>query len=366
MAFDATPEAIAATGVARYSRELRRALAAREDCSVSAFSLGRRSQPVAPGVRHLAVPLRAMHAAWRLADRPRAEQLVRAPVEVVHSVDLIPPPSRLPVVLTVHDLVTRELPTLHGRRTVRMQERRCAALRSASAVLAVSQSTADSVARIGVDPALIHVTPNGLSRLPEPARTPLDGQRFILAVGTLEPRKGHELLMRAFSSLARDDIRLVFAGPTAGRSEELRRLAGELGIENKLSILGFVEDAVLAGLYRSSAMLCMPSLGEGFGIPVLEAFAAPAPVVASDLPAVREVAGDAALLVAPGDVGSLASAISRVLDDGALRSALCRRGRARADSFTWQNTAELTLRVYRAVLGKTSPATQVIRAAGVL
>lgn len=350
VAFDATPELIASTGVARYSRELRRALAASGECAVNAFSVGRRSQPVPAEVRHLGVPLRTVHLTWRWLGRPRAEQLARADVDLVHSVDLIPPPTRLPLILTVHDLVTRELPALHDRRNARILDRRLAVLRKAAAVLAVSQSTADSLSELGIDPGRIHVTPNGSTELPEPAEIPLDGTPFILTVGTLEPRKGHEVLMRAFAAGDHGAVNLVFAGPPAGRDAELRRLASELGIANRVRILGFVSDAVLAGLYRSAALVCMPSLGEGFGIPVLEALAARAPVVASDLPAIREVAGDAALLVAPGDVGALSVALRRALSDEAMQERLRRRGDERVAAFGWQATAQATLTAYRAAL----------------
>jgi glycosyltransferase involved in cell wall biosynthesis len=169
-------------------------------------------------------------------------------------------------------------------------------------------------------------------------------------VGTLEPRKGHDLLLRAVAEDGFDDLAIVFAGPPAGRDAELRSLAQELGLADRLTILGRVDDAVLAGLYARAQVFCMPSLGEGFGLPVLEALAAGTPVVASDLPAIREVAGDAAVLVAPGDVAALAAGLGSAVSDGPLRERLCRRGRDRAATFTWEATAEATVRAYRAAV----------------
>lgn len=367
VAFDATPELIASTGVARYSRELRGALRASGECTITAFSLGRRSQPVPPDVHHLGVPLRAIHAAWRWLDRPRAEQLVRGGADLVHSVDLIPPPTRLPLVLTVHDLVTRELPTLHDSRNAKLQAQRLAALRNAAAVLAVSQSTADSLAEFGVAAERIHVTPNGLTRLPAPpGASPAVEGSFILAVGTLEPRKGHEILLRAIAAADLGATRLVLAGPPAGRREEILRLAAELGIADRVDVLGFVSDAALAGLYDSASLVCMPSLGEGFGIPVLEAMAAGAPVVASDLPAIREVTAGAAVLVPPGDVSALSAALQRALSDETRRDQLRRQGIDRASAFSWEATAQATLRAYRGVLERTRAAAQEIPARSVL
>jgi glycosyltransferase involved in cell wall biosynthesis len=349
VALDVTPELIASTGVARYSRELRRALEGRDDCRVAPFALGRRSQPVPDGVRHHAVPLRVVHHTWRAIGLPRAEQLA-GPVDLVHSLDLVPPPTRRPLVVTVHDTVTSELPDLHGHRAGVLRERQLRVLERADAILAVSASTAKSLLDRGVDADRVHVTPNGLTRLPPPGPSPVPGTGFLLMVGTLEPRKGHDLLLRALARARLDSTRVVFAGPTHGRADELRALATRLGIERRLTILGHVDDAVLARLYQDAGALCMPSLAEGFGLPVLEALAAGVPVIASRVPAIREVAEDAALLVSPGDVDAFAGALERVLVDGELRARLRMRGRERAASFSWEATAEATVQAYRSAL----------------
>lgn len=349
VALDVTPELIATTGVARYTRELRVALQARDDCEVVAFGLGRRSRPVPAGVRRVGVPLRVIHASWRATGLPRAEHVTGA-VDVVHSLDLVPPPTRRPLVVTVHDLVTRQLPGLHPRRAEAMQRRRLDALRRAAAVATVSRSTAEAIVDLGVEPDRVHVTPNGLARLP-PAQDPPVGRRpYMLMVGTLEPRKGHELLLRALADTPAIAPAIVFAGPLNGRDAELRRLAVTLGLGDRLLILGPVPDAVLAGLYRDAALLCMPSLGEGFGLPVLEAMAAGLPVVASDLPALRELASDAAELVAPGDAPALGAAIARVLADTDRQTEMRAAGQRRAERFTWQATAQATVAAYHAAL----------------
>jgi glycosyltransferase involved in cell wall biosynthesis len=350
VALDVTPELIASTGVARYCRELRRALARRDDCEVSAFALGRASEPVPDGVRHLPIPLRIIHPSWRLVGMPRAERLCTG-VDLFHSLDLVPAPTRLPLVVTVHDRVTAELPGLHAPRSQRLQARQLAELHRAAAVIAVSRATADSLEQSGIDPARIHVVPNGLSALPAAVDPPLPREAFLLVVGTLEPRKGHEPLMRAFARARTDGTRLVFAGPEAGRSPELRALADNLGIGERLTILGRVDDAVLAGLYRDASALCMPSLAEGFGLPVLEAMSVGLPVLASDLPAIREVAGDDAVFVGPGDDDGLVSGLERILGDHRTRAQLRERGPLRAAAFTWEATAEATVRAYDAALG---------------
>lgn len=352
VAFDATPELFAATGVARYSRELGRALDQRDDCQLVRFAIGRRTQLRPADARHVPVPLRAVHPLWRLLSAPRAEQIT-GPVDVVHSLDLIAPPTQLPLVMTVHDLAAVEQPELHSHRTVQIQRRRLAQLGRAAAIITVSHSTADALVRRGIARERIQVAPLGLTPLPPPSAVPLPSQPFVLAVGTLEPRKGHDVLISAFAAAGLSDARLVFAGPTAERSDALQALAVRLGVGDRLDILGPVDDAVLSGLYRRASLLCMPSLGEGFGLPVLEAMSVGLPVVASDIPPMREVAGDAAVRVPAGDVRAFGDALRRVLGDSQLRAELARRGAARATAYTWAATAAATRNAYELALAIT-------------
>jgi glycosyltransferase involved in cell wall biosynthesis len=349
VALDVTPELIAATGVARYTRELRLALEQRDDVRVAAFAVGRRSEPVPLGVRHLPVPLRIVHRSWDLTGRPRGEWLAGGS-DLVHSLDLVAPPTRRPLVVTIHDVVTSELPGLHSERNNRLQGRRLAELDQAAVVLAVSASTADALRALDVAADRIHVVPHGLSRLVPDANAPVPPARFMLAVGTLEPRKAHDTLLRAFAAGAPADVRLVCAGPDGGAAPALRRLAGELGLAERVSWLGRVSDGALAALYRDATLFCMPSLSEGFGLPVLEAMGAGLPVLASDLPCLREFADGCAEFVPPGDLPALARAIGRLLADPDARGEMAAAGRARAAGYTWSASAEATVAAYRAAL----------------
>ncbi len=349
VAFDVTPELFAATGVARYSRELGRALDQREDWTLARFSVGRRSKQAYGDTRHLPLPLRTVHPMWRLLSLPRAEHLA-GPVDVVHSLDLVAPPTRHPLIVTVHDLAAIAHPELHPDRTVQIQRRRLAELGRAAAVIAVSESTAAGLVSSGIARERIHVTPLGLTPLPPPARAPVDDGPFVLAVGTLEPRKAHDILISAFAAAAGQDARLVFAGPTAGRAATLQALAARLGIGDRLAILGAVDDRILSDLYRRASLLCMPSRAEGFGLPVLEAMSVGLPVVASDIPAVREVAGEAAICVPVGDARALGQALAGVLRNPELRGRLKDLGLARAAGFTWDATAAATVTAYESAL----------------
>jgi glycosyltransferase involved in cell wall biosynthesis len=173
-----------------------------------------------------------------------------------------------------------------------------------------------------------------------PARHGLD-RPYVLAVGTLEPRKNLERLVAAWGRLPdalQSAHQLALVGPRGWDDEPILRAAAEGGAR----LLGRVEDADLAALYAGCAAFAYPSLYEGFGLPVLEAMAAGAPVVTSSVSSLPEVAGDAALLADPYDTGAIAAALTRVLTEPALAADLRERGRARAAGFSWERTARET------------------------
>jgi len=175
--------------------------------------------------------------------------------------------------------------------------------------------------------------------------------RYVLAVGTIQPRKNYGRLARAVAALNRrgNALTLVIAGKRGWLADQVQRDIAESGIGDRVRVLDYVEDRALPSLYAGAAVFCQPSLYEGFGLPVVEAMACGAPVVASNNSSLPEVAGDAALLVDPLDSDALASGIARVLEDSVLHAELVDRGRIRSASFTWQSCAEKTLRVLRTV-----------------
>lgn len=166
----------------------------------------------------------------------------------------------------------------------------------------------------------------------------------MLAVGTLEPRKNLPRLVQAYARLEpelQERHPLVVVGPVGwemGETSEALRSLGE-----RCLMLGYVSDAALGELYRRAAVFCYPSLGEGFGLPVLEAMAAGAPVLTSDLSSLPEVGGDAAEYVDPLDVGAIAQGLRRLLLSPERRAELSELGRRRAAQFSWERTAALTL-----------------------
>jgi glycosyltransferase involved in cell wall biosynthesis len=161
-------------------------------------------------------------------------------------------------------------------------------------------------------------------------------------------------LIEAYALLRRrglTDVQLLIIGDNVSKAPELRRLVHRFQLHQHVRFLGFVSDEMLAALYRLTRVFVFPSLYEGFGLPPLEAMAAGAPVITSNVSSLPEVVGDAAVLVDPMDAGALADAIRRVLEDSALRADLIRRGRDRVTAFSWDAAARRTHAVYESVAG---------------
>jgi glycosyltransferase involved in cell wall biosynthesis len=352
VAFDVTALLNGDTGVARYVRELG-AATEHLDVDLARFAIGRgeHRDQLPPGTRTTRLPLRVVHRSWALSGPPSAERMARG-CDVVHTPDLVPPPTRRPVVLTVHDLVAMERPDLHPERSVDEQQRQLRAARErASVVVCVSQATADSVIDHGVDRDRVVVVPNGVTALPEPNPSAAPERPFLLAVGSLTPRKGLETLVAAFAHAdLPDDLVLVLAGPDGWAADRVREAVRRAAPPGRVRLAGRVTDAQLAALYERCVAVCVPSVAEGFGLPVLEAAAAGAPVVASDIPVFRELQDAVAAFAPPGDIDAWAGALERVVGDPESRARGASRARATADDHTWARTAELTVAAYARAL----------------
>ncbi|MBI4240960.1 MAG: glycosyltransferase family 4 protein [Candidatus Rokubacteria bacterium] len=272
--------------------------------------------------------------------------------------------GRLGSVVTIHDLSAERLSRLAGRR---LGQRLASAktqrtARRADRVIVHSRSgAADVGACFGVAPERIAVVPLGVGPefFPEPppvqeavrARLAPGREGFVLFCGSLEPRKDVATLLRAFARLpdARERYRLVLAGGDGRASEEIGELISRLGLGEAVGREGYLGVPEMRALYAAAALFVLPSLYEGFGLPILEAMACGTPVIAAYTSSLPEVVGDAGLLVPPGDPEALAGAMARVLDDADLAADLRQRGFRRAKGFTWEATAAKTLAVYRAV-----------------
>ena len=294
-------------------------------------------------------------------------ELRRRPVDVLHVQFTAPPAAPCPVVATIHDLSFEHIPATFKRRSwvqLRLTVRRTA--RSAAEVVTLSEfSRRDLIETYGLPPERVTVTPAAASPRFRPAPAE-EIQRvrhlynitreYVLAVGSIQPRKNLARLFVAYASLRRarggDKLpQLVVVGKRAWLYEETLRAAEEYGVKGEVIFTGYVPEADLPALYSGALCFAYPSYFEGFGLPPLEAMACGTPVVAADRTSLPEVVGDAGLLVNPFDADEIAGAIGRLIDDEHLRAALRVRGRERAARFDWRDTARRTLEVYQRATG---------------
>jgi glycosyltransferase involved in cell wall biosynthesis len=224
--------------------------------------------------------------------------------------------------------------------------------RTAHRVITISGSARDDlVESFGLRNDKIDVTPLGV-RLPDttPPRTS-DGPPVVLCVAQKRPYKNLGSLIRAVAELDAEAPVLVLPGARTEHEQELRALADRLGVADRVRFPAWVPPEELEALYAEATCFVLPSLIEGFGLPVLEAMARGVPVACSDRPALPEVAGDAALLFDPTDQAAVTDAVRRLIRHARLRADLSARGLERARQFSWRRTAELTLASYRRAVG---------------
>jgi glycosyltransferase involved in cell wall biosynthesis len=346
-------------GLDTYARELiPNLLRARPSLRVSVYlnergreHVGR--EPWAGDVRLVSHPLLGVRGTRAVVELTVLGAIAaRDGVDVLHSLALTAPlRTRAANVVTLADTTWITAPGRHGAATYRMWRLVVPRVaRAADRVIAISEAGADDVARhLGVARERIDVTPLGIDESEPVAAAPDARERlglpagpFVLSVGT---RKEHKNLGRLVEAMAQvPDASLVLVGNATPLDAQLRASADRLGVT--LTMLDFVAAADLEALYREARAFVLPSLNEGFGLPVLEAMRRGVPTATSDRSSLPEVAGDAALLFDAYDPGAMASAIRRLLSDEPLRARLARDGAARAARFTWLATAEATLASY--------------------
>jgi len=260
--------------------------------------------------------------------------------------------SPCPVVTVVHDVSFARQAELFSRLQLMLLRWSIPhTMRRAAAVLTVSNFSREEIAAVyGLGGELVVVAHDGVDPifLADAAGDPPFQVPYVLSVGNLQPRKNLVTLVRAFAALLEaepgTEHRLVIAGQGRFAAGELYREADALRRTGRVIFTGYVDDDRLVQLVHNATIFVHPSTYEGFGLPVLEAMASGVPVLASDIPVMREVAGEAAVLVAPNDVNAWRDALRRLLGDRSLRLQLAERGRRRSGDFTWDACATAVLR----------------------
>jgi glycosyltransferase involved in cell wall biosynthesis len=391
IALDYTTGLYPGAGVARYTRSLVAALARLDaDNRYSLFYANRglpRGTPeeqqaralmkAHPNFRGVAVPLsvRQMFAVWQRLRLPIPVDLFTGRCDLLHSPDFVSPPQRTGAdIITVHDLSFLVVPECAEPGLAGFLSKTVpGAVRRADGIIAVSEQTKRDLVRLmGVAPEKVTVVHNGVderfraagrgeitdeqaqsARLRQELGLP---ERFILHVGTLEPRKNLVRLIegyaQAVSAMTGDEkVALVLAGRKGWLYEPILAAGARVNSENastgaRVVFVDYVDERDLPLLYRMAEVFAYPSLYEGFGLPVAEAMSCGTPVFVSEDDALAEVVGKAALVVDARSVESIAGGISRLLGDADLRRALSDAGRARVARFTWETAAEQVLEVY--------------------
>ncbi|MGE0812136.1 MAG: glycosyltransferase family 4 protein [Vicinamibacterales bacterium] len=300
---------------------------------------------------------------WRI---PRA--VARARADLLHEPHyVLPLLTRCRTVVTIHDCIHLRFPEYLPNRSAFAYAHAMIRLaaRKADRVLTVSEaSKRDILHYTGLAPDQVQVVYNGIdarfTAVPDEEAVDRVRQRFqlthpfVLYVGNIKPHKNLERLIAAFAAVRADgpdDLKLVVIGDETSKHPTVRHAVHRHRLDKHVRFFGFQPAPTLVIFYRLARVFAFPSLYEGFGLPPLEAMANGTPVVTSNVSSLPEVAGDAALLVDPYDVGAIAEGLRRALTDEALRQDLIARGRARVQDFSWTRATARTLEVYRQVLG---------------
>jgi glycosyltransferase involved in cell wall biosynthesis len=331
-------------GTAVAALELAASIVARNDIDLVAVAGRHRNPPAAdfvPPMRVRQLPLGRpwLYEAWNRFDRPRVERVTGA-IDVCHSTLAIPAATAAPAVVTVHDIAFVHTPKRFSRHGARIMQRGLERCRTATLIACPTQVTRSDLVAIGFDPGRVRVVPWGVAARPV-EQADIDRVRaayhlpdqFVLFVGTVEPRKN---LARLAAAVDQTECRLplVVAGAAGW---------GPQTVGDSTTFLGYVPATDLGPLYAAATVFAYPSLQEGFGLPVLEAMAYGVPVVTSRGTAAEEVAREAAILIDPTDVHSIASGIDAACDPAA---DLATAGRQRAAEFSWESCANTMSAMY--------------------
>ena len=351
VALDGEPLLGRRTGIGRFCEGLISGLSRIDDLDVSVYAVTWRTRPQLEALLPAGIPLigrpmpaRPIRALWQAGLGAPLEWWTGR-LDLVHGTNSIVPPTRRAArLVTVHDLSPLHYPevcepaTLAYPSLIRQAVERGAWVHTDSEFVA-----AEVIEAFGVDPARVRAIPPGVPPLAKGGRAPDLGDidRYILAIGTVEPRKDYPSLVRAFDRIAgsRPGLGLVIVGAEAWGAGSLRAAIDESPFRSRILRPGYLDDADLTALLEEATILAYPSRYEGFGFPPLQAMAAGVPVVATAAGSVPEVVGSAAITVPVGDADELAAGLAHLLDDDEARAEYVAAGRERAALFSWESLA---------------------------
>ncbi len=361
LALDGTPLLGPRSGIGEVVAGILPELATRPGLEVVAYAITFRGRneldtAVPPGVRASTrrSPARLVRKAWLRSEHPKIERWTGR-VDVVHATNYVAPPTKAAEVVSVYDLGFVRNPEYVAADALGYPELLRRAIRRGAWIHTTSEFVRDEVvASFPILPERVACVYPGIPQVlggdAARGRTLADASRYVLGLGTIEPRKNYPALLRAFDAVAARDPEavLVVAGYRGWGSEAFDTALASMHHRDRVRTPGYVSATDRADLLAGASVLAFPSHHEGFGFPPLEAMAAGVPVVATSAGAVPEVVGDAALLVDPDDVDALADALLSVLTDDATRGDLVARGHDRHRAFTWEQAVDGLLDLYRA------------------
>jgi len=366
------------SGVGEYTIQLLKALFRVGGHEYLLFSSGSALSPIPqffpeiqnfPYVRHIHIPMpnRTLNASFLLAGYPSLPDLIREKADMLFAPNLaiFPLPLSLPTVLTVHDMTWNLFPELYPlkMRLWHRAVRPTKLMQQAAAIICPSESTSSDLEKQSDIPAnRIHIVPHGVdharffssSTFSQPSETSVRAiyglpERFILFLGTLEPRKNVRTLIKAVSDYRRqthDTISLVLAGAPGWKNGDIKRCLQNPEIKTWVLPIRYIHAQDRAAMYRAATVFVWPTLYEGFGLPVLEAMACGTPVITSAVSSIPELTGSSAVLINPYLAADLTLALKNVLSSEIMRNRLSKKGIEQATAFSWSKAAQKTLEIF--------------------
>ncbi len=375
---DITSAVTQGAGIGRYTRELVSALIELDsESSYALFSAKQPAQlpipepvPKAPNVTYYEAPLgeRWLYRIWYRLNLPVPVQWFTGRVDLFHSPDFVLPPVRgdIPTLLTVHDLSFLHFPdTFTPALVAYLNKVVPRSVQRATHVLADSEATKrDLITHYRTPPEKVTVLYSGVSDLflPEGDKRRLQAVRdkygigerpYVFSVSTLQPRKNYQMLIRAFRAVAaKRPHNLIIAGGKGWLYEQIVAEIARQGLEGRVLLTGFVDDADLPALYGGASLFAYPSIYEGFGLPLLEAMACGVPVLNSNASCLPEVAGDATVQLPPDELQAWSETMLTLLDDATKRASMVAAGFLQARQFSWARAAQQLSSLYTRLLSE--------------